>query len=181
MKRRIFRFLDGLLFLCIIIMCHFPSQCIRRLFYGVLRLKVGRKSVIYYGSQITHPWMVSIGHSSVIGQQAMIDGRSGVRIGNNVNISTGVWVWTMEHDHRDPMFGVKGGPVVIDDFAWVSCRATILPNVWIGKGAVVCAGAVVTHDVPEYSIVAGVPARTIGERTKDLRYCLSDDPPLPFI
>jgi maltose O-acetyltransferase len=49
----------------------------------------------------------------------------------------------------------------------------ILPGVTIGKGAVVAAGAVVTKDVPPYAIVGGVPAKVIGERTKDLRYTLN--------
>lgn len=84
----------------------------------------------------------------------------------------GVWIWTMEHDPQDPYFRAQGAPVIIEDYAWISCRVTIMPGVTIGKGAVVAAGAVVTKDVPPYAIVAGVPAKIIGERTKDLRYTL---------
>jgi maltose O-acetyltransferase len=67
-----------------------------------------------------------------------------------------------------------GGPVTIHDHAWISARAIILPCVTIGQGAVVAAGAVVTRDVPEYSIVGGVPAKPIGTRPKNLDYCPAD-------
>ncbi len=84
----------------------------------------------------------------------------------------GVWIWTMEHDPQDPLYRVKGGPVIIEDYVWISCRVVILPGVTIGEGAVVAAGAVVTKDVAPYTIVGGVPAKEIGTRTKDLRYRL---------
>jgi maltose O-acetyltransferase len=51
-------------------------------------------------------------------------------------------------------------------------QALILPGITIGEGAVVAARAVVTHDVPPYTIVAGTPARPIGERSRDLTYTL---------
>jgi acetyltransferase-like isoleucine patch superfamily enzyme len=62
--------------------------------------------------------------------------------------------------------------VTIEDYAWISCRVVILPGVTIGKGAVVAAGAVVTTNVPPYTIVGGVPAIEIGKRTKNLNYTL---------
>jgi maltose O-acetyltransferase len=73
---------------------------------------------------------------------------------------------------NDPNFGCESAPVVIEDFAWISCRTVVLPGTRIGKGAVVAAGAVVTKDVEPYSIVAGVPAKKIGERSRDLNYYL---------
>ena len=50
----------------------------------------------------------------------------------------------------------------------------MLPGVSIGEGAVVAAGAVVTADVPAYTVVGGVPAKLIGERPRDLDYCPAD-------
>lgn len=102
----------------------------------------------------------------------MVDGRKGVAIGNNVSISMGVRIWSLQHDPQDPYYSAVGGPVVIGDYAWISCNAIVLPGVNIGEGAVVAAGAVVTHDVEPYAIVGGVPAKKIAERTKDLRYTL---------
>jgi maltose O-acetyltransferase len=66
--------------------------------------------------------------------------------------------------------------VVIGDHAWIGYRALVLPGVTIGEGGVVAAGAVVTKDVPPYAIVAGNPARVVGQRTRDLTYELDYRP-----
>jgi maltose O-acetyltransferase len=121
---------------------------------------------------------LSIGRNSIIGNDAFLDAREGIEIGNNVNMGGHVQVFTLEHDPQARDFGIKGGPVIIRDYAYIATRTIILPGVTIGEGAVVAAGAVVTRDVEPYSIVAGVPARKIGERTRDLEYKL--DYHLPF-
>lgn len=59
---------------------------------------------------------------------------------------------------------IKPGYVIIDRYVFVGARAIILPGVTIGEGAIIGAGSVVTHDIPPYSIAAGVPARVIRER-----------------
>lgn len=61
---------------------------------------------------------------------------------------------------------VSKGPVVIGNNVWIGDKATILPNVIIGDGSVIAANAVVTKDVPAYSIVAGNPAQIIKKRFK---------------
>jgi acetyltransferase-like isoleucine patch superfamily enzyme len=148
-----------------------PSQGIRhfiyRFFYGI---KLGLNSVIYNNCEIRDAHRISIGNQSCIGDQCILDGRGGLTIGNSVNFSTGVWVWTMQHQVNDPDFACESAEVVIEDYAWVSCRSVILPGVRIGRGAVVAAGAVVTKNVDSYTIVGGVPAKKIGERSRDLRY-----------
>jgi len=60
---------------------------------------------------------------------------------------------------------------VIEDWAWLATNAVVLAGVTVGEGAVVAAGAIVTHDVPAYSVVAGNPASVSGERQKqEFRY-----------
>jgi acetyltransferase-like isoleucine patch superfamily enzyme len=61
--------------------------------------------------------------------------------------------------------GHRGDDIVIGDDVWIGMGALILPGVRIGNGAVIGAGAVVSGEIPEYSIVVGVPARVIGFRT----------------
>jgi maltose O-acetyltransferase len=127
---------------------------------------------------------VSIGHNTVIGNDAFLDGRMKnfiayrkahghpLTIGNNVSIAGEVRIYTMEHDINSPDFAEIGAPVVIDDYAVIGSRVTILPGVRIAKGAVVASGAVVTGDVGEYEVVAGVPAKFIKHRNKNLTYTL---------
>ena len=121
---------------------------------------------------------ISIGRHTVINRHCWLDGRGGLRIGDNVSISPGVWLLTGEHDVNDPDFGPVYGLVEIGDRVWIGSRAMVLPGVSIGEGAVVAAGAVVTADVEPFTIVGGVPARPIGTRTRDLRYELAYSPAL---
>ncbi len=93
----------------------------------------------------------------------------GVTIGNKVRIGPRVMITTTNHvfsDRDRPIMeqGVDCGEVAIEDDVWIGANVTILPGVTIGKGAVVGAGAVVTKDVVPYTVVAGVPAKVIGER-----------------
>lgn len=158
-----------------------PAHFIRNFIYRFLfKLELGPKATLYGGVRFRSPWRITIGANSIIGEDSLLDGRGELTIGENVNIGSGVWVWTMEHDLNDPDFIAIKGAVYIDDYAWISSRVTILPNVSIGKGAVIASGAVVTKDVSPYTIVGGVPAKVIGKRNPNLTYRLSNRR-LPFL
>lgn len=161
----------------------FPSHYFRNLVYTYgLRMKKDKKSIIYYGCEFRSPWNIQIGRGTIIGDQCILDGRNGIEIGENVNFSTGVWIWTLQHDHRSSTFALdKKGKVRIGNRAWIGPRVVILPGVTIGEGAVVAAGAVVTKDVEAYTIVGGVPAKFIGLRNRNLTYDFSKGDPLPFL
>lgn len=131
------------------------------------------KTAIYYGADIRAGVNLHIGSGSIIGENAILDARNGIIIGRNVNFSSEVHIWTEQHSHSNPDFACVSDSsfcVRIHDRAWIGPRVTILHSVTIGEGAVVAAGAVVAKDVPPFAIVAGVPARIIGERSRDLRY-----------
>lgn len=150
-----------------------PSHTIRNLIYRRLYgAQIARSTVIYGGAEIRAAHKLRIGENTTIGHGAVLDARGGLTIGNNVNFSSGVWVWTMQHDPQDPSFGLKTAPVTIKDYAWLSSRSTVLPGVTVGEGAVVAAGAVVTKDVADYTIVGGIPAKPIGQRPRNLCYAL---------
>ena len=176
----VLRYSSGLKFLILLFTGHIPSHIIRGFIYKSFGLKIGNNSYIYGKAEIRSPDQIRIGQNSIIGHNALLDGRGGLEIGNNVNLSSGVWIWTTEHDVHDSNFCSVPERVIIEDYSWVSCRTVILPGVVIGYGAVVCAGAVVTKSVEPYSIVAGVPAKKIGEREKkEFDYNLGK--PTPFV
>ncbi len=173
MLRPVRAWVEDLLIFILTIVGYVPLHVFRKLVYRLSGVKIGVQTSFHWRTRFYRPWNLTVGNNCVIGNDAMFDARNGITIGNNVSLSMGVWIWTMEHDPQDPHYGVKGGSVVVEDYAWVSCRVVILPNVTIGEGAVVAAGSVVTKDVPPYAIVGGVPAKVIGQRTRDLRYKLN--------
>ena len=96
-------------------------------------------------------------HNTIIGP---------VCIGSHVNLAQGITVTALNHNFEDKEKrideqGITTKPVIIGDDVWIGANAVILPGVTIGKHCVVAAGAVVTKDVPDNTIVGGVPAKEI--------------------
>ena len=126
---------------------------------------VGHYAILkaYYKNELV------VGRGAWIGQAAFLHAAGGIRVGANVGIGPHVCILTSTH--ADPGLTVpimKGtlefAPVVLDDGCDIGIGAIILPGVIVGKNAVVGAGAVVTHDVPDDTIVAGNPARVLRKR-----------------
>ena len=175
------KYIRGLFALTLKVLSHFPSHHFRNIILiFFFRLKIDKKVAIYSGFIIRSPKRIKIGKGTVVGYNCELDGRKGLTIGENVNISSDVKFYTLQHDYNSPSFEAVGGPIIVHDYAWVSVRSIILPGVTIGKGAVIAAGAVVTKDVDEYTIVGGIPAKKIGDRSKKLNYTPSDFI-LPFV
>ena len=129
------------------------------------RFWLGRKSVVESYCCINNAvGDVTIGDYTRIGIHCTVIGP--VCIGNNVNLAQGITVTALNHNFEDTSRrideqGISTKPVVIGDDVWIGANAVILPGVTIGRHVVVAAGAVVTKDVPDYSLVAGIPAKVI--------------------
>jgi acetyltransferase-like isoleucine patch superfamily enzyme len=153
--------------------------------------RVGPKVRIGAGCNITRPKGVHTGTRVVIEPQAvlkLVGARSGVALGDHVFIGRGTlfdlsdvlsigqgtmlapFCFITDHNHgiasSIPMWQQPTvcAPVRIGADCWLGARVTVLPGVTIGDGAVVAAGAVVTHDVAPGTIVGGVPARFLRTR-----------------
>lgn len=150
-----------------------PSHLVRRFFYRLAGMKIGKGSTIHTGCRFYELGNISIGEDTIVGENAVLDGRDKIEIGNHVDIATEVMFYNSDHDMEDEFFSAKIAPIVVEDYVFVGPRSIILPGVRIGKGAVVAAGAVVTKDVEPFTIVGGIPAKIIGERkNKNLNYKL---------
>jgi len=110
-----------------------------------------------------------IGDDTWIGQFCYINSAGGVEIGSRVGIGPGVKIMSSKHSEEGRevpilLCDLEFAKVVVEDDCDIGMGAIILPGVTVGRGSQVGAGAVVTKHVPPYTVVAGVPARKIGER-----------------
>jgi acetyltransferase-like isoleucine patch superfamily enzyme len=135
------------------------------------RVYVGHQTILkaYYLEQS----VLRVGAGTWIGQQCFFHSAGGIDIGADVGIGPAVKILTSTHGapvgenprDRPIMDGpLLFGRVALEDGCDIGVGAILLPGVTVGRGAQVGAGAVVTHDVPAYAIVAGVPARILGQR-----------------
>ncbi len=106
---------------------------------------------------------MTIGKNVIINKGATIMSPGRVVIEDHVLIAPDVKIVTVNHDLQDRHNLFHFGKVTIKENAWICIGAIICPGVTIGRNAVVAAGAVVTKDVPDNSLVAGNPARVIKE------------------
>ena len=132
-------------------------------------ITIGAHSSVAVGACIQGS--VSVGENCSIQIYTVIVGskQSPIRIGNDVRIAGHCMMVSANHRFDDPdqpirTQGMKYAPIVIEDDVWVASRVNIMAGVTVGRGSILAAGAVVTKDVPPYSIMAGVPARCIGVR-----------------
>ncbi len=154
-----------------------PLHHVRRFFYRLAGVKIGKGTTVHMGTVFYDPRHIIIGTDSIVGERAVLDGRSPLVIGSHVDIASEVMIYNSQHDmsaeHFSEVESVPSRPVKIDDYVFIGPRVIILPGVTVGRGAVVGAGAVVTKDVEPFTVVGGVPAKVIGEReNKDPHYIL---------
>ncbi len=160
-------------YLCNHVINRIPLYSARMSAYRRLGIRVGADSNILMATEMQHADDLTIGANTVINQHCLLDGRGGLVIGSNVNISSHVLLIAGVHDIQDGA-GFSGSvkPITIEDYVWLCTRCTILAGVTVGRGAVVAAGAIVTQSVEPHTVVAGIPAKKIGERNPDLSYQL---------
>jgi acetyltransferase-like isoleucine patch superfamily enzyme len=152
---------------------HIPSHIIRNNLYRLAGVSIGKGSTIHMWANFYQPRNVSIGNDTIIGNHCFLDGRSKISIGNHTDVASEVMIYNSEHKIDSIGFEAHEEPVSIGDYVFIGPRAIILPGVSLAKGSVVAAGAVVTKSVGEFEIVAGVPAKVIGERkNKNPKYIL---------
>jgi len=155
----------------------FPLRWLRKLYLKAWLGNLGVGSGVQMGCRIMNGRKVHLGDRNVINFGCLFDGRKyHIRTGHDVSIGPEAAILSLGHSPRSSDFADQGGDVVIGNRVWIGYRAIILPGITIGDGAVVGAGAVVTEDVEPFAIVAGNPARKIGERSKELGYNLNYAP-----
>lgn len=140
----------------------FGSKYFRRFVCKRIFSHMGKNVNIEHGVFFASGKDIEIGDNSGLGLNCRVTGP--LKIGNDVMIAPDVMIFTQNHETTDLNIPMRlqtapKRPVEIEDDVWIGARAIILPGVKIHKGAIVGAGAVVTRDVAEYTVVCGNPAK----------------------
>ena len=155
-----------------------PFWNLRKTYFRAIGMKLGKDSFIMKKNYFINGNLILIGTDSHINRDCILDARGRIKIGNSVSISHRVTLLTGSHDINSPAFQGVFKPIEIEDYVWIGANATILQGVKIGKGAVICAGAVVTKNVEDFQVVAGIPAKQIKRRNENLNYKCKWNTPL---
>ena len=161
------------LYICNFIVSNVPFHSLRDWYYRqAMGFNLHPSSSILMDVRFGNARGFEIASNSVLNEGCRVRNAGGVQIGSNVSISPWVKLLTADHQPQSRTFAGRARPIVIQDYVFIGAGATILGGVIIAEGAVVASGAVVTRNVDAYTIVAGVPAKPIGQRIKDLHYDL---------
>jgi acetyltransferase-like isoleucine patch superfamily enzyme len=149
-----------------------PFFMVKKFLLRICGVKIGKRSYVHNKVKFFNFGNLIVGDNSTINFGCYLDNRNQIVIGNNVSIAHNCKIYTLGHDVDDPLFSHAGGDVVIEDYACIFSNVLIMPNVRIGKGAVVLPGSVVSKNVGEYEVVGGNPAKIIRQRNEKLNYKL---------
>ena len=129
---------------------------------GLLRMfgaGVGSGVVIRANVNVSYPWRLTLGDDVWLGEETVILSLAPVVIESSVCISQRAFLCTGSHDFRSADFRLVTKPITVRGGSWIAAQAFICPGVEIGAGSMVCAGSVVTENVPPGTIVRGNPAQ----------------------
>ena len=157
---------------------HLPSRRLRKWWLRALGATLQPGCVVFAGTTVLGADKLRIGARANIGWRCVLDARGGLTIGDDAVIASDTQLICGRHDFDDDNFVAHFDPITIGDHAWLATRSLVIGGVTVGRGAIVAAGAVVTRDVDDMAVVAGVPARLIRKRTGGLDYRIDYNPPL---
>jgi len=119
---------------------------------------------VYSSVKIQIPWHLTIRHRSCLGDRSNAYSLGKIVVLEGATVAQEAYLCTGTHDFKDPSLQLITKPITIGKNSFIGARAMILPGVSIGDQAIVGAMSVVSKDVPDHQVVAGNPAKKIGER-----------------
>lgn len=134
------------------------------------RIVIGQRTLVgRHVELVPQGGSITIGNDCSLNNHVVFYGAGGITVRDGCRIATGVVIVAFNHGYDDLTLPIRRQPitargVVVEDEVWIGARSILLDGVTVGSGSVIGAGSVVTHDVPEYAVVAGNPARVLRRR-----------------
>jgi len=128
--------------------------------------KLGAINFVYPSAKIWAPWLLETGDLVTIGRGAEIYNPGGISLGHRTIISQDAYLCGATHDYQTPDFTYITKPIRTEPQVWICARATVLPGVVCAAGSVLGACSVATRSLEAWTVYAGNPAVKVRERTK---------------
>jgi putative colanic acid biosynthesis acetyltransferase WcaF len=165
LRNRLTRFLWGFVYVLLFRWTPRPLHGWRNFLLRSFGATIGQGSHIYPTARIWAPWNLHCEDNVAIGEDAIIYNPATLTIRSHAIVSQYAYLCGATHDFEDPMFPLISFPTTLGPYSWVCARATVMPNVNLGEGAILALGSVATKDLSPWTVYAGVPAKPVKTRT----------------
>ncbi|GHK04210.1 hypothetical protein SY2F82_60070 [Streptomyces sp. Y2F8-2] len=149
------------------------------------RIAVGQRTLVgRHVELVPQGGSITIGSDCSLNNHVVLYGAGGITVGDGCRIATGVVIVAFNHGYDDLTLPIHRQPitargVAVGDDVWIGARSIVLDGVTVGSGSVIGAGSVVTHDVPEFAMVAGNPAHVLRRRGAARATAVATPRPVP--
>jgi putative colanic acid biosynthesis acetyltransferase WcaF len=125
---------------------------------------IGPDCHFYPDSRVWAPWLLTAADHVTAANGAEIYNPAGITLGSHVILSQESYLCGATHDYNDPKFPLLAYQMTLGPYAWICARASVLPGVNVGEGAVLGLGAIATRELQPWTVYSGNPAQPIRER-----------------
>lgn len=154
------------------VVAYIPIWRIRKIFYIVLGMKIGKGSRLNMKVIVWYPWNITIGNHTIVNEYTLLDGRGGLTIGNSCSFAMWSMVYTASHYANSDSFQYYTRRTEIGDCCWICARSIILPGSKVLDRTIISAGSVFKGESEEAGIYCGNPAVIVSKRRIQENYIL---------
>lgn len=149
---------------------YIPVWWLRKIFYIILGMKIGKGTRICMKCIIMSPWKVTIGKNTMVNEFVLLDGRGGLKIGDNCSLSMWSVVYTASHSSKSSDFSYYSKPTEIKNCCWIGTRAVVMPGSILNDRTIVSVNSVLKGITEKGGVYIGNPAEKKYKRDLKIDY-----------